>query len=59
MTTNGSESYDDRQIQARLVKCAQCGREYFMTAPRAKCLACAPFTKAPATDVNGVPIDGP
>jgi hypothetical protein len=35
------ESYDDRQLAAPLVRCAGCGREYFMTAPGARrCVEC-------------------
>ena len=38
-------SYDDNQINARLIKCASCGREYFQVVPRANCLNCEPFIK--------------
>lgn len=33
-------SYDDVQAAAVLVTCEKCGKSYYMTKPRPRCLAC-------------------
>lgn len=43
-------SYDDHQLAATLICCAGCGRSYYMTTLRTKCLGCEPFVQRTGRD---------
>lgn len=59
------KSYDQHQIDAPLMTCLKCGKQYYSTAARTICLACQPWVfgtfinTEQRTDVNGNEITGP
>lgn len=47
-------TYDDRQLAARLIRCAKCGKRYYMVEVRRRCQVCRKVVACAAVEGEAV-----